>query len=122
LNGHTGPFIQYAYARIQSLLSKAGSFEFDATATMNDSEKEVVKQLALYPAIIQDAANNFSPAIIANYTYELVKLYNQFYQSIYILQEEDAAIKSLRLTLSESVANVISSSMSLLGINVPKRM
>jgi arginyl-tRNA synthetase len=122
LNGHTGPFIQYAYARIQSLLSKAGSFEFDATATMNDSEKEVVKQLALYPAIIEDAANNFSPAIIANYTYELVKLYNQFYQSIYILQEEDAAIKSLRLTLSESVANVISSSMSLLGINVPKRM
>ena len=122
LNGHTGPFIQYAYARIQSLLSKAGSFEFDATATMNESEKEVVKQLALYPAIIEDAANNFSPAIIANYTYELVKLYNQFYQSIYILQEEDAAIKSLRLTLSESVANVISSSMSLLGINVPKRM
>lgn len=122
LNGHTGPFIQYAYARIQSLLSKAGSFEFNATATMNDSEKEVVKQLALYPAIIEDAANNFSPAIIANYTYELVKLYNQFYQSIYILQEEDAAIKSLRLTLSESVANVISSSMSLLGINVPKRM
>ncbi len=122
LNGHTGPFIQYAYARIQSLLSKAGSFEFDATATMNESEKEVVKQLALYPAIIEDAANNFSPAIIANYTYELVKLYNQFYQSIYILQEEDAAIKSLRLTLSESVANVISSSMSLLGIIVPKRM
>lgn len=122
LNGHTGPFIQYAYARIQSLLSKAGSFEFDATATMNDAEKEVVKQLALYPAIIEDAATNFSPAIIANYTYELVKLYNQFYQSIYILQEEDAAIKSLRLTLSESVANVISSSMSLLGINVPKRM
>jgi arginyl-tRNA synthetase len=122
LNGHTGPFIQYAYARIQSLLSKAGSFEFDATATMNDAEKEVVKQLALYPAIIEDAAINFSPAIIANYTYELVKLYNQFYQSIYILQEEDAAIKSLRLTLSESVANVISSSMSLLGINVPKRM
>ena len=122
LNGHTGPFIQYAYARIQSLLSKAGSFEFDATATMNDAEKEVVKQLALYPAIIEDAASNFSPAIIANYTYELVKLYNQFYQSIYILQEEDAAIKSLRLTLSESVANVISSSMSLLGINVPKRM
>jgi arginyl-tRNA synthetase len=122
LNGHTGPFIQYAYARIQSLLSKAGSYEFDATATMNDAEKEVVKQLALYPAIIEDAASNFSPAIIANYTYELVKLYNQFYQSIYILQEEDAAIKSLRLTLSESVANVISSSMSLLGINVPKRM
>jgi arginyl-tRNA synthetase len=122
LNGHTGPFIQYAYARIQSLLSKAGSFEFDATATMNDAEKEVVKQLAHYPAIIEDAASNFSPAIIANYTYELVKLYNQFYQSIYILQEEDAAIKSLRLTLSESVANVISSSMSLLGINVPKRM
>jgi arginyl-tRNA synthetase len=122
LNGHTGPFIQYAYARIQSLLSKAGAFQFDATATMNDAEKEVVKQLALYPAIIEDAATNFSPAIIANYTYELVKLYNQFYQSIYILQEEDAAIKSLRLTLSESVANVISSSMSLLGINVPKRM
>lgn len=122
LNGHTGPFIQYAYARIQSLLSKAGAFQFDATATMNDAEKEVVKQLALYPAIIEDAASNFSPAIIANYTYELVKLYNQFYQSIYILQEEDAAIKSLRLTLSESVANVISSSMSLLGINVPKRM
>jgi len=122
LNGHTGPFIQYAYARIQSLLSKAGAFEFDATATMNDAEKEVIKQLTLYPAIIEDAASNFSPAVIANYTYELVKLYNQFYQSIYILQEEDAAIKSLRLTLSESVANVIKSSMHLLGIKVPKRM
>lgn len=122
LNGHTGPFIQYAYARIQSLLSKAGSFEFDSTATINDAEKEVIKQLVLYPTVIEDAASNFSPAIIANYTYELVKLYNQFYQSIYILQEEDAAVKALRLTLSESVANVIASSMNLLGINVPKRM
>ena len=122
LNGHTGPFIQYAHARIQSLLAKATAFELDTETAMGDAEKEIIKQLVLYPAAIEQAAKEYAPSVIANYTYELVKLYNQFYQNITILSETDEKQKALRLALSKNVAKVIKSSMLLLGIEVPNRM
>ena len=122
LNGHTGPFIQYAHARIQSLLGKASEFQMNADTELGDSEKEIIKQLVLYPAIIEEAARDYAPSVIANYTYELVKLFNQFYQNVMILSETDEKQKALRLTLSQNVAKVIKSSMLLLGIEVPNRM
>ncbi|WP_430406458.1 arginine--tRNA ligase [Fluviicola sp.] len=122
LNGHTGPFIQYTHARIQSLLRKASGFSLDPTTELGDSEKEIIKQLALYPAIIEDAAKTHAPSTVANYTYELVKLFNQFYQNVMILSETDEKQKALRLTVSQNVAKVIKSSMNLLGITVPDKM
>lgn len=122
LNGHTGPFIQYAHARIQSLLGKANAFTMDVNTELGDSEKEIIKQLVLYPSIIEEAAKEYAPSAIANYTYELVKLFNQFYQNVMILSETDEKQKALRLTLSQNVAKVIKSSMLLLGIEVPNRM
>lgn len=121
LNGHTGPFIQYTFARINSLLSKAGDFTLNPT-TIGDQEKEIIKQLNLYPSIIDEAARTYAPSVIANYTYELVKLFNQFYQNTYILQEPDADKRALSLSISKNVAKVIASSMGLLGIQVPNRM
>lgn len=122
LNGHTGPFIQYAHARIQSLLGKANSFKLDTNTEIGASEKEIIKQLVLYPAIIEEAAKTYAPSVVANYTYELVKLFNQFYQNVMILSETDENQKALRLTVSQNVAKVIKSSMNLLGITVPNRM
>lgn len=121
LNGHTGPFIQYTFARINSLLSKAGDFTLNPT-TIGDQEKEIIKQLNLYPSIIDEAARTYAPSVIANYTYELVKLFNQFYQNTYILQEPNADKRALSLSISKNVAKVIASSMRLLGIQVPNRM
>ena len=122
--GNTGPFIQYTYARIQSILRKAA---FDYSAEIKDieidiREKEIVKQLQGYPAAVQLAANNQSPAVIANYTYDLVKLYNSFFQNIYILGEEDEAKKVFRVQLSKKVGDTIKSAFALLGIEVPERM
>ncbi|MBL0012783.1 MAG: arginine--tRNA ligase [Flavobacterium sp.] len=122
--GNTGPFIQYTYARIQSILRKA---DFDLSQsiselTMHSKEKELIKQLALYPEVIQNAAQQHSPALIANYTYELVKEYNSFYQSVSILGEEDMIKKVFRVQLSKKVAETIQSSFGLLGIEVPDRM
>lgn len=122
LNGHTGPFIQYTHARIQSLLGKASGFSFDTSTELGDSEKEIIKQLALYPAVIEEAAKTYSPSLVANYTYELVKLFNQFYQNVMILSETDEKQKALRLTATQNVAKVIKSAMNLLGITVPNRM
>ena len=122
--GNTGPFIQYTYARIQSIIRKA-TFDFSATAKINDlheKEKELLKQIELYPEVIQNAAQNHSPALIANYTYELVREYNSFYQAVPILGEEDQEKKIFRVQLSKKVADTIASSFSLLGINVPERM
>ena len=122
--GNTGPFIQYTYARIQSIIRKA-TFDFSATAKTNDlheKEKELLKQIELYPEVIQNAAQNHSPALIANYTYELVREYNSFYQAVPILGEEDQEKKIFRVQLSKKVADTIASSFSLLGINVPERM
>jgi arginyl-tRNA synthetase len=122
--GNTGPFIQYTYARIQSIIRKA-TFDFSATSKTTDlheKEKELLKQIELYPEVIQNAAQNHSPALIANYTYELVREYNSFYQAVPILGEENQEKKIFRVQLSKKVADTISSSFSLLGINVPERM
>lgn len=122
--GNTGPFIQYTYARIQSILRKA-DFDLNITSNvveMHEKEKELIKQLELFPEVIQNAANNHSPALIANYTYDLVREYNSFYQAVSILGETDLDKKIFRVQLSKKVADVIADSFSLLGINVPERM
>jgi arginyl-tRNA synthetase len=122
--GNTGPFIQYTYARIQSIIRKA-DFDFSAqtnTEELHEKEKELVKQIELFPEIIQNAAQNHSPALIANYTYDLVKEYNSFYQSVHILGEVDLTKKIFRVQLSQKVAEVIKSAFTLLGIEVPERM
>ena len=123
-NGNTGPFIQYAYARIQSLKRKS-SFSLEKINLdfeINEKEKDILKQLTQFPISIKAAADNYSPALIANYTFELVKLFNSYYQSITILKVNDNTIKNFRLTLSFKVGEVIKNSMKLLGINVPEKM
>ena len=123
LNGNTGPFIQYVYARIQSLIAKSGMTPKEVSnVDLDPLEKEIVKQLAEFPSVLNEAGENHSPALIANYSFELVKLYNQFYQSIPILIETDEAKKAMRITLSSNVAKVIKTAMKLLGIDVPNRM
>lgn len=123
LNGNTAPFIQYAHARIQSLLSKAGDELPEITSVpINEVEKEIIKQLTEFPAVVEEAGKGYSPAVIANYTYELVKTYNQFYQSVYILNEPNKDLKVFRLIVSYNVAKVIKTAMRLLGIDVPNRM
>ncbi|WP_017494890.1 arginine--tRNA ligase [Flavobacterium sp. WG21] len=122
--GNTGPFIQYTYARIQSIIRKA-DFDFSVktnTEELHEKEKELVKQIELFPEVIQNAAHNHSPALIANYTYDLVKEYNSFYQSVHILGEVDLTKKVFRVQLSQKVAEVIKAAFSLLGIEVPERM
>ena len=122
--GNTGPFIQYTYARIQSILRKA---DFDTSisiseVTLHEKEKELIKQVQLFPEVIQNAAENHSPALIANYTYDLVKEFNSFYQQVSILGEENHDIKVFRVQLSKSVGNTIKNAFQLLGIEVPERM
>jgi arginyl-tRNA synthetase len=123
--GNTGPFIQYTYARIQSIIRKS-DFDFSAALTnvevLHEKEKELVKQIELFPEVIQNAAHNHSPALIANYTYDLVKEYNSFYQSVHILGEEDLTKKIFRIQVSQKVGEIIKASFSLLGIEVPERM
>ena len=122
--GNTGPFIQYTYARIQSILRKSDfSLEQDVTnIVLHEKEKELLKQLELFPEVIQNAAHNHSPALIANYTYDLVKEYNSFYQSVSILGETDLLTKVFRVQLSQKVGQTIKSAFKLLGIEVPERM
>jgi arginyl-tRNA synthetase len=122
--GNTGPFIQYTYARIQSILRKA-DFDFDNQSeidALHPKEKELIKQIELYPEVIQNAAQHHNPALVANYTYELVKEYNSFYQTVSILGEENVAKKVFRVQLSKKVSHVIKSAFLLLGIEVPERM
>ena len=121
--GNTGPFIQYTYARIQSIIKKA-TFDYSKVVTidLHEKEKELLKQLELYPDTIQQAASNYSPALIANYTYDLVKEFNSFYQNVSILGEENQDKKIFRVQLAKKVANTIKSAFSLLGIRVPERM
>ena len=126
LAGNTGPFIQYTFARIQSILRKA-DFDFENVITsseveMHDKEKELIKQILLFPEVIQNAAAHHSPALSANYTYELVKEFNSFYQQVSILGEENRAKKVFRVQLSKSVGNTIKNAFLLLGIDVPERM
>jgi arginyl-tRNA synthetase len=122
--GNTGPFIQYTFARIQSILRKDqnSNYTLPAVVEMHEKEKELIKQLQLYPEVIQQAAASFSPALLANYTYDLVKVYNSFYQSVPILAEIEADKRQFRVQLSRKVGEVIQSAFRLLGITVPERM
>jgi len=126
-NGNTGPFIQYTYARIQSVLRKAAEKNITITNDLNLNsislkEKDILKRITLFTAIIEEAANNYSPALIANYCYELVKEYNQFYHDHSILGESTKEIRNFRLILSSTVAKVVKRGMGLLGIEMPERM
>lgn len=122
--GNTGPFIQYTFARIQSILRKGQNpnYTLPAISEMHPKEKELIKQLELYPDAIQQAAENYSPALLANYVYDLVKAYNSFYQSVPILAEIEDDKRQLRVQLSQKVGEVIQSAFKLLGIEVPERM
>lgn len=123
-NGNTGPFIQYTYARIQSILRKA-NFDYSNNVqeiALHPKEKELIKQIQNFPEVIQNAAKNLSPALIANYTYDLVKDYNSFYQSVPILGSDIEIEKILRTQLSYKVGYIIKSAFKLLGIDVPQRM
>jgi arginyl-tRNA synthetase len=125
LNGNTGPFIQYTYARIQSLLTKAkfkNPIHSIENYSISEEEKLIIKTLNSFSAIIDEAANTYSPALIANFSYELVKNYNHFYQSVKILTEENLNVKEARLTISAEVAKTIHKCLGLLGIEAPKRM
>ncbi|MCM1483516.1 MAG: arginine--tRNA ligase [Muribaculaceae bacterium] len=125
-NGNTGPFIQYTYARIRSVLrraAEAGMEPTDYTAVApGQREITLIQRLSDFPQVVSEAGASYSPALIANYVYELVKEYNQFYHDCSILKEEDAAVRSMRLALSDATARVIKRGMSLLGIRVPERM
>lgn len=127
-NGNTGPFIQYTHARIKSVLRKAQDAGIgipdavDTGLAVSDKEKYMIQLLSAYPSVVRQAGDEFSPAVIANYIYELVKEYNQFYHDFSILKEENGALKGFRLLLSASVAQVVKSGMALLGIEVPERM
>ena len=121
--GNTGPFIQYTYARIQSILRKSGTLpELSNLLELHPKEKELIKQLQLFPEAIQQAGVQYSPALIANYTYELVKSFNSFYQNVSILGTDNNEEKSFRIQLSQAVSDVIKTAFGLLGIEVPERM
>ena len=121
--GNTGPFIQYTYARIQSILRKGElSVKSSNLGVLHPKEKELIKQLQLFPETIQQAAAQYSPALVANYTYELVKSFNSFYQNVPILGADFEKEKSFRIQLSRAVSDVIKTAFGLLGIDVPERM
>lgn len=125
-NGNTGPFIQYTHARIRSVLRKAADEGFTTgefiTVAPGEREIALIQRLADYPSTVAEAGNSLSPALIANYVYELAKEYNQFYHDCSILKESDESKRSLRLALSETTARTIASAMGMLGIRVPDRM
>lgn len=127
-NGNTGPFIQYTYARIRSVLRKAEAEHFevpirvDADTEVNEKEQDLIQHAADFPSIVAQAAKDYSPSTIANYCYDLVKEYNQFYHDYSILHEEDVKKKQLRLALSAAVSKIVKTGMDLLGIEMPERM
>ncbi|SFF42599.1 arginine--tRNA ligase [Sunxiuqinia elliptica] len=127
-NGNTGPFIQYTYARIRSVIRKANdngielSEKLSEQIALSDKEKELIKSLSLFPSVVKEAGDTYSPAVIANYIYALVKEFNQFYHDHSILGEQDDAVRNFRLVLSKAIANTVQKGMSLLGIKVPERM
>ena len=123
-NGNTGPFIQYAYARIQSILRTRKKIDWNPKKInkIHLKEKEILKQLFIYPEVIKNAGNELSPALIANYLYDLVKIFNSFYQNISILGEKDINIQNFRLILIKNVGQTIFNSSSLLGIELPDKM
>ena len=127
-NGNTGPFIQYTYARIRSVLRKAADEgillpgQLPTDTPISEKEEGLIQMLADFATVVREAGKTYSPALIANYTYDLVKEYNQFYHDFSILRETDEAKKQFRLVLSANVAKIVKSAMSLLGIEVPERM
>ena len=127
-NGNTGPFIQYTYARIRSILRKAADAgikvpaQLPAGVDLSTKEEEIVQHIADFAAVVRQAGTEYQPAAVANYCYDLVKEYNQFYHDFSILREEDKKNQTFRLTLSANVAKVIRLGMGLLGIEMPERM
>lgn len=122
-NGNTGPFIQYTHARIRSIIKKGEEYRsIELPSTLNIKEREVVKVLHNMPSLISSAAQNYSPAMVANYAYELSKAFNSFYQDTPILKETDTNLRSFRIELCQMVAHAIKNSMKILGIEVPNRM
>ena len=124
--GNTGPFVQYTYARIQSILRKYAEMGVaDSTAmpdTLHEKEKALLKSITLFPAIVQEAAEEYSPAVIANYVYDLVKDFNSFYQNVSILGEKEPVKLHFRVVLCEKIGEIIAASFKMLGIQVPERM
>jgi len=123
-NGNTGPFVQYTYARIQSLLRKGGLLnnDFSVSITITEKEKEIIKHIKEFPMIVKLAGENYSPAGIINYVYDLVKSYNSYYQSVSIIKINKKEIKNFRMNLSKMVAITIKNSMNLIGIELPEKM
>ena len=127
-NGNTGPFIQYTYARIRSVLRKAADAgiacptELPGGIALSTKEEDLVQHVADFAAVVKQAGDEFQPAAVANYCYELVKEYNQFYHDFSILRESDPQVQAFRLVLSANVAKVVRTGMKLLGIEVPERM
>lgn len=127
-NGNTGPFIQYTYARIRSVIRKAEengiplNKNLDTDIAISEKEQELIKNISFFPAVVKEAGDSYSPAFIANYVYALVKEFNQFYHDHSILGEPDEAKRNFRLVLSQTIAKVVRSGMKLLGAKVPERM
>jgi arginyl-tRNA synthetase len=126
-NGNTGPFIQYTFARIKSVLRKAEekNIVIDKNLKLNSlsiKEKDLLKRISLFPVVIKEAGDNYSPAVIANYCYEMVKEFNQFYHEYSILSEPDTEKRNFRLVLSATVAEIVKRGMNFLGIEMPERM
>ena len=125
-NGNTGPFIQYTYARIKSILRKADNGELNSTLDTNiafqPKESALLIMLYQFPQTVVQAANDFSPSVVANYLFDLAREYNQFYHELSILKEPDPSIRLLRLTLSQLTSSVIKNGMGMLGIEVPEKM
>ena len=123
-NGNTGPFLQYTYARIRSVIRRAGNFpqEVGEGVVPNEKESAIIQKLTDFPNVVKEAGDNYSPALIANYCYDLAKEYNQFYHDYPILKEEDENVRNLRLLLSEEVGVVLKKAVGLLGMEMPERM
>ena len=124
-NGNTGPFIQYTHARIKSILRKASEQGLNAEITntlLNEKERDIIKLLNSFPQKIEEAAKAHSPALVANYAYDLAREFNQYYHEVSILREEDSKIKSQRLVLISNIAKVLTKAMGILGITLPERM
>ena len=125
-NGNTGPFIQYTYARIRSLLRKAEISDFTASVnsalSLADKERVLIQKIADFPDVVSEAGKNYSPALIANYAYDLAKEYNQFYHDFPVMKEENEEVKYLRLKISDVTAHTLKSAVSLLGMEMPEKM
>ena len=125
-NGHTGPFIQYSHARIKSILRKfegnSDTIAISNLIELHEKEKELIKLQYDFAKILEEAAHTLNPAVVANYSYDLTKSFNQFYNECPVLKEENLAIKELRIKLVETTARIIKNGMLCLGIDVPERM